>query len=308
MDTMFWEDGVEGSFYEDHDEVKFCKDELPSFDCNDGIMSFFKKRKSKETKQQQKGPAFGHTSFDYEAFGSIMFDIHEKKTISRETFYGKESSYKNGRFPSECVERFYEEDLNANLTEHGDLIKKLLTDIETSLPRFRDTDEIKQQFIDKLHFEQISLNDIGDLNLNTMVKLNAISQNMKWNKLFSEVYIGLYQCIWCLQKNENLAKSSVRLIGTLKNVVAIIRHGMLKQGFVVPDGEKERTKYKKLILNHLESWTDEYLHGCVNRHICRDYRFLKIFLVLIMDYQIVSEIQSAISSLVNKIQDMLIVT
>ena len=133
---------------------------------------------------------------------------------------------------------------------------------------------------------------------------------MNWNKLFSEAYIGLYQCIWCLQKNENLSQSSVKLIGTLKNVVAIIRRGMLELDFVVPDGEKERTKYKKLILNHLESWTDEYLHECVNRRICRDYRFLKIFLVLIMDYQIVSEIQSAIDNFAYKIhalQGMVIV-
>lgn len=133
---------------------------------------------------------------------------------------------------------------------------------------------------------------------------------MNWNKLFSEAYIGLYQCIWCLQKNENLSQSSVRLIGTLKNVVAIIRHGMLELGFVVPDGEKERKKYKQMTLNKLESWTDEYLHGCVNHHICRDYRFMKIFLVLIMDYQIVSEIQSAIDNFAYKIhalQDMVIV-
>lgn len=130
-----------------------------------------------------------------------------------------------------------------------------------------------------------------------------IFSDLPLEQFLSEVYIGCLQCQWCLLSmcNDGVLKNGCidvkmdihRLAQHVGNTISILEHAMEKQGILIPDTSTEKHSYD-LKLECLTHRTDEYLASKFKPFSRSEYNRLCSHVVLIKDFEVLSEIVNAL--------------
>ena len=130
-----------------------------------------------------------------------------------------------------------------------------------------------------------------------------IFSDLPLEQFISEVYIGCLQCQWCLLSicNDEVLKDGCidvkmdihRLAQHFGNTISILEHAMKEQDISIPDTSRNKHIYD-LKLECLTHRTDRYLALKFKPYSRSEYDRLSSHVVLIKDFQVLSEIGHAL--------------